>query len=111
MEPNSLPEALFASDAVIVRQVVLGDGKKHKLYFKAISHVQFAKWLSEVSSADLGEREKANSRLIAGSLVTPSGAPAMTAEQADRIAPVVARRLGDIIAEINNFEAMKPGNV
>ena len=78
MEKQELPDALFVSDQVVDREVELGDGKKHKLYFKAISHVEFNKWVTALTSPDEDVRDRAHSRLVVASMVTADGKPALS---------------------------------
>jgi len=106
-QPEVLPAELFVSDEIIARAVELGDGKKHTLHFKAVSHVEFNRWVTALTSADDDMRDRAHSRLICASLVTADGKPALTLEQADRLKPRVLRALGDTIAEINDFADMR----
>lgn len=105
--PNDLPAELFVSDEIIERSVELGDGKQHKLHFQAVSHIEFNRWVTALTSADEDVRDRAHSRLISVSLVTADGKPALTIEQANRIKPTVLRKLGDVIAEINDFAELR----
>jgi len=105
--PEALPAALFVSDEIITREVELGDGEKHTLHFKAVSHVEFNRWVTALTSPDEDVRDRAHSRLICASLVTADGNPALTIEQADRLKPKVLRTLGDVIAEVNDFADMR----
>lgn len=103
MENQELPDALFVSDEVVAREVELGDGKTHTLHFKAISHVEFNKWVAALTSPDEDVRDRAHSRLVVVSVVTAKGKPALSLEQANRLKPKVLRKLSDVIAEINDF--------
>jgi len=96
---EALPAALFVSDEIFAREVELGDGTRHTLHFKA-------GWVTALTSPDEGVRDRAHSRLICASLVTPDGEPALTLEQANRLKPKVLRTLGDVIAEINDFASI-----
>ena len=107
MEKQELPDALFVSDQVVDREVELGDGKKHKLYFKAISHVEFNKWVTALTSPDEDVRDRAHSRLVVASMVTADGKPALSLEQANRIKPKVLRELSEVIADINDFADLR----
>lgn len=107
MEKQALPDALFVSDEVVAREVELGDGKTHTLYFKAISHVEFNKWVAALTSPDEDVRDRAHSRLVVASMVTAEGKPALSLEQANRIKPNVLRKLSDLIAELNDFADMR----
>ncbi|QET71441.1 hypothetical protein [Bordetella bronchiseptica] len=107
MEDQELPDALFVSDEVVEREVELGDGKKHKLYFKAVSHVEFNKWVAALTSPNEDVRDRAHSRLVVASMVTVEGKPALSLEQANRIKPKVLRQLSDVIAEINDFADLR----
>jgi len=104
---DALPAGLFISDEVVAREVELGDGTKHTLHFKAVSHVEFNRWVTALTSPDEDVRDRAHSRLICASLVTSDGEPALTMEQADRLKPGVLRKLGDVIAEVNGFADMR----
>ncbi|RSF09259.1 hypothetical protein [Achromobacter aegrifaciens] len=107
MEKQALPDALFVSDEVVARDVELGDGKPHTLYFKAISHVEFNKWVAALTSPDEDVRDRAHSRLVVASVVTAEGKPALSLDQANRIKPKVLRKLSDVIAEINDFADLR----
>lgn len=107
MDKQALPDALFVSDEVVAREVELGDGKTHTLYFKAISHVEFNKWVAALTSPDEDVRDRAHSRLVVASMVTAEGKPALSLEQANRIKPNVLRKLSDLIAELNDFADMR----
>jgi hypothetical protein len=107
MENQELPDALFVSEEVVEREVELGDGKKHKLYFKAVSHVEFNKWVAALTSPNEDVRDRAHSRLVVASMVTAEGKPALSLEQANRIKPKVLRQLSDVIAEINDFADLR----
>lgn len=107
MDKQALPDALFVSDEVVAREVELGDGKTHTLYFKAISHVEFNKWVAALTSPDEDVRDRAHSRLVVASVVTAKGKPALSLEQANRIKPKVLRKLSDVIAEINDFADLR----
>ncbi|WP_334159725.1 hypothetical protein [Achromobacter insolitus] len=107
MEKQALPDALFVSDEVIAREVELGDGKTHTLHFKAVSHIEFNKWVAALTSPDEKVRDRAHSRLVVASMVTAKGKPALSLEQADRIKPKVLRKISDVIAEINDFKDLK----
>jgi len=104
---QTLPAALFVSDEIITREVELGDGKKHTLHFKAVSHVEFNRWVTALTSSDEAVRDRAHSRLVCASLVDADGEAALSIEQADRIKPKVLRTLGDVIAEINDFADLR----
>ncbi|WMD23035.1 hypothetical protein RAS12_11875 [Achromobacter seleniivolatilans] len=107
MEKHELPDAMFVSDEVVAREVELGDGKKHTLNFKAISHVEFNKWVAALTSPDEDVRDRAHSRLVVASMVTPEGKPALSLDQANRIKPKVLRKLSDVIAEVNDFADLR----
>lgn len=108
-----LPAAMFVSDEIFEREVMLADGKNYTLHFKALSHVEFNKYAGALVSSDESVRDQANSRLAQLSVVTPEGKPAMTAAQADKIKSVVMRRILKVIDEINGFKDFKEsqGNV
>ncbi len=102
-----LPAAMFVSDEIIERDVTLADGSTYTFHFKALSHIEFNKWALALASKDESVRDQANSRLVQLSLVTPDGKAALTAAQADKIKPVVMRKLSDAISEINGFKELK----
>ncbi|SOE48102.1 hypothetical protein [Orrella dioscoreae] len=107
MDKQQLPDALFVNDEIVAREVELGDSKKHTLHFKAISHVEFNRWVAALTSPDEGVRDRAHSRLLVASMVTADGKPALDMEQANRIRPKVLRKLSDVIADINDFADLR----
>lgn len=102
-EKYEVSSSLFADGEVLEKEVELGDGKKHCMFFKELSHVQYTQWLQRLHSSDPEKRDQANSFLIAESLVCPDGSPAITIEKAHTLKPGVVKALGDVIGRINGF--------
>jgi len=107
MNPNSIPDSLFASGDVIERQVELSDGKKHTLYFKELPAVEFRRFTLAERSGDEERQVEAMGRLIARSLVNPDGTAAMTVEKALTLKPDAMNKISEAIMELNGLAAGK----
>lgn len=49
------------------------NGSRHKVWFREVSHVVYARFIRESQSTDVDERDAAAARLVAGSLCNPDG--------------------------------------
>lgn len=100
-----LDESFFVEPSPQEKEVVLSDGKKHKLFFRAASAVDWRKFVYAQNSTD-EERQAANvAHLIAKCVCNPDGTPAMTFEQAARLKPEPANAIFNVIVAMS-----KPGD-
>lgn len=100
----------FASDKPVEREVVLGDGRKHKIYLREAQAVEFRRYQIAETSDDPAVRETSMFTLVAATLVEPDGRQAMDVERAKTLkGPVLDRIVREIIA-LNRAsdEAKKP---
>lgn len=106
----SLPRSFFASDQVQERKVKLGNGEEHSLFFRELPHTEFRKFFDAERSEDEDVRAAAVARLIAASLCTADGKPAIKFEESVRLKPGVANAITDQILDVNGMKT-KRGNV
>lgn len=106
--PSSIiTDDMFASDAIIEKEVTLGDGSKHTLYFKELTAIEFKQHIAAEQSKDAKIRDNAAARLIARSLVEPNGRRALSAERAAALKPAVSGAIFMTIMEINGVLAKR----
>jgi len=104
----------FASNEAVERDVVLGDGNKHKLHFKQVTDIDFRRYLFAQRDEDPEVRLQAISQLIATCLVNEDGSPGITKEQAYKLKPKVSSALFAAlidVAEISPKAKEEAGNV
>ena len=104
----TLHEALFASSAPVERTVKLklddGSEVEQVFYVRELPAIEMRKQVLSEKSADLGKVEGALSALIARGICSDAdGTPAMTTAQADKLKPLVAAQLRDLIMEVNGL--------
>lgn len=99
----NLDQSLFASETVHEKEIETGDGTKHILWFKELPQVKFNAYQEAVRSQDADVRASSVAKLIALSLVTPDGKPAISFEDAARLKPQVANSIVGRILEVNGF--------
>jgi len=110
----TLPAGLFVNrEKIHERPIELGDGTKHMLYFREVTLAELRRYRQDEGSEDETVRLNAIARLIAQSLVTPDGQPALSYEQATMLKPRVSDRMTSEIMKLNDFkkqeeEAKKP---
>lgn len=102
-----LDDSLFVSPEVHARTVKLGDDTEHPLHFKEIDSAEFRRFQLSEQSDDAAERVKAPARLIAASLCSEEGKPALTVDQAGKLKPRVTQAMLAVIYEVNGFIAKK----
>lgn len=98
---TSVSADLFASDAVIEREIKLPDGRKHTLYFRELSALEFKRHLAAEQSSVPKVRDNAAAKLIAISLVEPDGTRALSTERAAQLKPAVSGAIFMAILELN----------
>jgi hypothetical protein len=110
-----LPESLFVSSTVHAREIQIGCGATHVLYFKELPAVKFAAFQEAKNSPNEVVREGAIAKLIVASLCAPDGSPAVDAtvtpnvpfgyERALTLKPGVLNEIMKHILEINGYGA------
>lgn len=107
--PSSIiTDDMFASDAVVEKEITLGDGSKRTLYFKELNAIEFKQHIAAEQSKVPKVREQSAARLIAKSVVEPDGRRALTAQQAGRLKPAVSAALFLAIMEVNGVLGKRP---
>ena len=91
----------FCSEQVHEREVVLADGKPHKLHFREVPAGIYEMAMTAMRSDDPETRKGGVPRLIAASLCDAKGNPAISAEQAAKLKPGVSLALANAAFEIN----------
>lgn len=100
--PSSIyTDDMHVSDAVIEKEVTLGDGSKRTMYFKEINAIEFKQHIAAEQSKDPKVRDQSAARLIAKCLVEPDGRRAMSVARAATLKPTVAGAMMVAIMEIN----------
>ena len=97
-----LDKSLFASSEVEAHEIELGDGSKHKLYFKEATAGAYARYVTALTSDDDGIKSGAAAHLVAACLCEPDGSPAITSEQVLNLRIDVSERILRKVFEINN---------
>lgn len=106
-----LDESNFISQKLHEVEVTLGDGEKHKLHFRELAAEHFMRFTEDSSSKDDGARYGAAPRLIAESLRTPDGKPAITRDKAALLKPKIQNSLMNAILVLNGVGGRgKAGN-
>jgi hypothetical protein len=98
-----LNQALFISDAVVARQVMLPDGSEHELHFKQLPAAEFRRFFSATQSKDEDVQAGAMAKLIAASLCTPDGKPAITFKDALRLKPAAEKAISEALLAVNGM--------
>lgn len=99
-----LDASLFVSETVHEREITLGDGTKHKLYFREVSQADFRKLQASAKQSD-EQAELSVSRVIARSMCNPDGSDCITVEQAAKLKPGVRLAISLAIPEVNGVGA------
>lgn len=97
-------DADFCDSGVHERQVVMGDGKKHTLWFKQLPVTDWKRFYMWLSSEDEEVRASAEARLVALGLCEPDGSAALTVERACQLKLTVLGRLMKTLREVNGHE-------
>lgn len=97
-----LPGVLFVGKTIHTRELTLGDGEKHTLYFREIAAADFRKLQAAKNDE---QSELAVSKVIAASLCEPDGSDAITAEEAGNIKTGIRVAISLAIAEVNGIGA------
>lgn len=97
------PSLFVQPDKVHEREIKLGDGSTHRMYFREIKSADFRKL--QTASLSPEEAESAVSRVIAASLCNPDGTPAITAKQASDLKHGVRLAVSLAIADVNGVGA------
>lgn len=109
-----LDKSLFISDEIHERDIELPDGKKHKMFFKELPAGEFRRYalansLYDGDPDDDEARAKhedamidSMARLVSKGLVTESGDPALTFNQAKKLKPGPMVAFFNAIQEVNS---------
>lgn len=104
-----LDKSNFVADDVVQREVLLADGKKHKLHFKEYSGAAFTKHLHALRSPDPEQQAGSTAVLVAASLCEPDGSPSITYEQAMLLKPAVLNAIFGAVLDVNKVVAPEEG--
>ena len=104
-----LGDAFFVSETLHERSITLADGSKHKLHFKELLSTAFTSYHTDINSDDEDVRNSAAPKIIAAGLVDADGKPAVSAEKAAQLKPLVQGQMVRAILEVNGF-GKKSGN-
>jgi hypothetical protein len=99
---GALSAALFVSAEPVPRSVRLPDGSVHVLHFRQLPAAEFRRYFGARDKDD-DAQSLAMARMIAASLCTADGQPAMTAEQAATLTAAAERAISDCILEVNGL--------
>lgn len=103
VKPASPDDDLFVSDEVKLREITMGDGTKRALWFKELPQVEFSVYQEAVRSEDESVRSLSVAKLIAMSLVEPTGERRFSVEKASMLKPKLANEIVGAIMDVNGF--------
>lgn len=101
--PGAIPGAFFVSGAPQPRTVTLPDGTEHVLHFRQLPAAAWRRFSAAVQDKDHDAQSRAMAGIIAASLCTPEGGPALTPEQAMDLTPAAERALSDAVMAVNGL--------
>lgn len=109
---SMLDASNFISADVHTREVVLADGKPHRLHFREVPGGIYERALAALRSKNPDDRDAAIPSLIAASLCTEEGEPVLTTEQAAKLKPAVRIAIADAVFAVNPtaYAPADPGN-
>jgi hypothetical protein len=96
-----LDKSFFVSTELQEREVKLPDGTKHTLHFKELLNIEWQRFALARESDNQNVREAAIAKLIAASLFTPDGKPAITFEQALNLKVSAMNSIFEVMLEVN----------
>jgi hypothetical protein len=96
-----LDKSFFVSTEIHRKEVEMGDGTKHTLFFKELPYVEFRKFQLMESSDDPDVKVMSIAKMISASLCEENGEPAITLEQAVNLKPNVATKIFLAITDVN----------
>jgi len=97
-----LDKSLFVSDTIHEREVELADGSKHTMYFRELPASEFQLFHKAITSDNEKQYLESMPRLIAVSLCTKEGKPAITTEQAKNLKIEPMQAIFEAIQEVNS---------
>jgi hypothetical protein len=100
-----LPDAFFVTTQVHEREVELGDGSKHTVYFRELPANGFRSFQIAEMSNDPAVKADSMSRLIAATVCDPDGELCVPLDRAKMLKPRVMNALVAKILEINEIGA------
>lgn len=98
-----LDKSFFVSEAVHEKEVALGDGSKHIIYFKELPAIEYSKFHIAQSSLDDDVKAGSIAKLIAASLCDKDGKSAITYEQAIKLKPEPMNAIFVALMEVNKI--------
>ena len=98
-----LHAAFFVSDELHVRTVELPDGSKHELHFRQLPASDFRRYQAAMQSDVEQTRANGVAGIIAASVCTPDGKPAMTLKDALRLKVQAERALAAAVMSVNDM--------
>lgn len=99
----ALDAALFISETIHERKVVLGDGTEHTLYFREVPNPVLRRFTLIERSDNDESRATSMAFLVASSLCNADGTPALTIEEAARLKASVLGQCFDHALNVNSF--------
>ena len=102
-----LDKSLFVSDEIHEREIKLADGKKHLMHFKEVPAGEFQRYGLAITGEDEEAKLEAMPRLIAASLVTAEGKPALTVAQAAKLKSGPMLAIFRAVQEVSGSEPKK----
>jgi hypothetical protein len=96
--------AFFVSDELHVRTVKLPDGSEHQLHFKQLPAADFRRHYAAMQSEREEVRANGVAGLIAASVCTPDGKPAMTVKDALRLKVKAEQALAAAVLSVNDMD-------
>jgi hypothetical protein len=93
--------SFFVSAEVHAREVELGDGKKHTLWFKQLPAIEFRRFSLAENSDDEEVRIRSIATLICASLCNEYGSPAITVAQAMMLTAPAMNAIVDQAMDVN----------
>lgn len=101
--PQKLPADWLIPTEVESRQVKLGDGSTHELFFRHLTVDVFETYARQVASRDDAVSSRAAAVLLAAGFVDKDGAPVATADDLLRLKRPVFRELFNALLNVNTY--------
>jgi len=96
-------ESDFVTTRIHEREVVLGDGSTHTMYFRELPNTDLKKYAMWQTSTDEDVRAGAEAHLLALGLCDANGEPVLTVERAASLKVPVMRRLVVALLDVNGY--------
>jgi hypothetical protein len=102
-----IDKSFFVSTEVHAREVELGDGAKHTLWFKQLPAIEFRRFSLAESSDDEDVRIKSIAKLLCASLCNEDGSPALTVAQAMTLTAPAMNAIFEQVLDVNGQGSKK----